>query len=276
MKFALCNEVLRDLEFARQCEVAAALGYAGLEVAPFTLGGSPHLLSAQQRVALRRAAADAGIRVTGLHWLLVVPQGLSINSPEEPVRAATLDVIQRLVGLCADLGGEVLVHGSPAQRSIGPGRDRAQACGWALQAWEAAARAAERAGVTYCIEPLSSRETDYLNTVEQAVGVLDQIGSSSLRTMIDTSAAGQEERLSVPALIERWLPTGKIAHVQLNDTNRRAPGQGSDDFAAILAALRRAGYNGVASVEPFIYQPDGLATAAFAIGYLRGLLAGAS
>ena len=46
MKIALCNEVLRDMEFAAQCDYAAALGYDGLELAPFTLGAKPHLLRA--------------------------------------------------------------------------------------------------------------------------------------------------------------------------------------------------------------------------------------
>jgi sugar phosphate isomerase/epimerase len=92
--------------------------------------------------------------------------------------------------------------------------------------------------------------------------------------MIDTSAAGQAEAVPVPALIDRWLPTGRIAHVQLNDTNRRAPGQGNDDFAAILSALERNKYAGVAAVEPFIYEPDGPSTAAQAIGYLQGVSEG--
>jgi sugar phosphate isomerase/epimerase len=77
--------------------------------------------------------------------------------------------------------------------------------------------------------------------------------------------------MPVPALLDRWLPTGRIAHIQLNDTNRRAPGQGTDDFAAILGALARNRYSGVAAVEPFVYEPDGPSTAARAIGYLHGL-----
>ena len=61
MRISLCNEVVRDLDFAAQCALAAALGYDGLEVAPFTLDAeAPHLLPASRRAELRRAAADAG------------------------------------------------------------------------------------------------------------------------------------------------------------------------------------------------------------------------
>ena len=68
-----------------------------------------------------------------------------------------------------------------------------------------------------------------------------------------------------------WLPTGLIAHVQVNDPNRRAPGQGELRFAPVFAALRRHGYDATVSVEPFDYVPDGVGAAAFAAGYLRGV-----
>jgi sugar phosphate isomerase/epimerase len=89
--------------------------------------------------------------------------------------------------------------------------------------------------------------------------------------MIDCSAAGLTEAESVPSLIDRWLPTGLIAHLQANDPNRRGPGQGEMKFAAILAALKRQHYAGTIAVEPFDYVPDGPGVAAFSVGYLRGL-----
>jgi D-psicose/D-tagatose/L-ribulose 3-epimerase len=89
--------------------------------------------------------------------------------------------------------------------------------------------------------------------------------------MIDCSAAGLTETEPVPALIDRWLPTGLIAHIQINDPNRRAPGQGTMRFAPIAAALARHGYAGTVAVEPFDYLPDGAAAAAFAAGYWHGV-----
>ena len=277
MQIALCNEVIAGhasigKEFAAQCAFAAELGYAGLEVAPFTLGEEPHLLSATARTELRRAAADAGIAITGLHWLMITPKGLSITSADAPTRARTRDVIERLIGLCADLGGSVLVHGSPAQRRLSDATDPASARGHALALFQRAAEMAAAHKVIYCVEPLAAPEADFINTVEEAVAIVDEINNPAFRTMIDTSAAGNSEQQSVADLIRHWLPSGKIAHIQLNDSNRRAPGQGQDDFVAILSALREVGYDRVAAVEPFDYRPDGPTTAAFAIGYLRGIL----
>jgi sugar phosphate isomerase/epimerase len=269
MRLTLCNEVLRERLFSQQCALAAALGYGGLEVAPFTLDAeAPHLLPASWRATLRRAAADAGIAITGLHWLLVTPKGLSITSDDPAVRAKTLDVMQRLIGLAADLGGEYLVHGSPAQRRVGGADDAARAEDALAQAadWAAAA------GLTYCLEPLSPREANWALTVEEAVGIVRRIGKPALRTMLDVCAAGQGEALTVAEVLDRFLPTGLLAHIHLNDRNRRAPGQGEDRFGPILTALRRHGYAGWCGVEPFEYLPDGGGSAAFSAGYLRGVL----
>jgi D-psicose/D-tagatose/L-ribulose 3-epimerase len=269
---ALCNEVLRDRPFAAQCAFASAVGYDALEVAPFTLGAEPQRLPAAERAAARHAAADHGLAIVGLHWLLVTPPGLSVTSPDRAVRERTVDVMRRLVGLCADLGGRVLVHGSPAQRRVEPGDDPGAAFGRARECFAAAAAEAEGAGVVYCVEPLAPPETNFLTTLAEAARMVEAVGSPAVRAVLDTSAAGQAETLPVSALLDRWLPTGLVAHVQLNDTNRRGPGEGRDRFAPVLATLARHGYRGAISVEPFDCRPDGAAAAARAIGYVRGIL----
>ncbi|MBR0671055.1 sugar phosphate isomerase/epimerase [Roseomonas soli] len=268
MRISLCNEVIRGLDFAAQCALAAGLGYDGLEVAPFTLDAeAPHLLPASRRAELRRAAAGEGIAITSLHWLLVAPAGLSITSGDPAIRARTLDVMERLVALTADLGGTLLVHGSPHQRSV-------EREGDAARAEEAMARAGEWAaqhGVTYCLEPLDSGQTNWVTTVAEAAAMVRRIGNPALRTMLDVCAAGNGEGDSVPALLERFVPSGDIAHVHLNDRNRQAPGQGKDHFGPVLSTLKRLGYAGFCAVEPFDYHPDGPTCAARAIGYLRAL-----
>ena len=71
MRIALCNEVIAPMPFPAQCEYAAKLGYDGLEIAPYTLSEEPHRMGAARIAAARAAAEEAGIAVTGLHWLLV-------------------------------------------------------------------------------------------------------------------------------------------------------------------------------------------------------------
>jgi sugar phosphate isomerase/epimerase len=271
MRIALCNEVLGGMALERQCEYAAALGYDGLEIAPFTLSTSPEKISTADAAKIRATVEASGLVVTGLHWLLVKPEGLSLTDPDAAVRTRTLAVMTHFIGLCAELGGAVLVHGSPKQRQIAPGETHAIALARLQDALAQVALAAARVGVIYCIEPLSRRETELVNTIAEAAELVRSIDHANLRTVIDCSAAGLTETDSIPSLIERWLPTGLIAHVQVNDPNRRGPGQGEMQFAPILAALKRHGYDGTVAVEPFDYSPDGPGVAAFSAGYLRGL-----
>jgi D-psicose/D-tagatose/L-ribulose 3-epimerase len=272
MEIALCNEVLGPLPFAAQCDLAARLGYDALELAPYTLSAEPHRLTGSEIKIAGKALRDAGLKLAGLHWLLVSPPGLSITAADPETRNGTVIVLERLVALCAELGGRVLVHGSPAQRQIPPEDDRQNAEKRALDILSRAAEHAAAAGVLYCLEPLPPASTNYVNSLADAADVIRKIGKPSLRTMIDASAAAATESDPLPEVVKRWLPTGLVAHVHLNDRNRRAPGQGSDTFAPIIDALREAGYDRFLSIEPFVYEPDGPACAARAIGYIRGII----
>jgi len=272
MRIALCNEVIAPMPFPAQCDYAAKLGYDGLEVAPYTLSEEPQRMGAAQIAVARAAAEEAGVAVTGLHWLLVRPAGLSISTKDAAVRRRTLDVMYALVDLCAALGGRYLVHGSPQQRRLEPGETRAAATERARECFAAVAERAQKAGVTYCVEPLAPDATPLINTLEEAAALIDSVGNPALRSMLDCSAASRVERASLPELVERWVPKGMIAHVQVNDRNRRGPGQGEQTFAPLFAALKRTGYAGDVAVEPFDYVPDGPSAAARAIGYLRGIL----
>jgi len=272
MRIALCNEVIAPMPFPKQCEYAAKLGYDGLEIAPYTLSDEPHRMGSAQIAAARSAADDAGIALTGLHWLLLKPAGLSISTRDDAVRRKTVDVMLAFIDQCAELGGSYLVHGSPHQRRVDPGDTRAAAMARARDTFAAVAERAARAGVVYCIEPLSSEQTPLINTLDEAAGLVREIGSPAIKSMLDCSSAGRMEKEPVAALVERWLPKGVIAHVQVNDRNRQGPGQGEQRFAGLFASLKKHGYRGDVAVEPFDYVPDGPAAAARAIGYVRGIL----
>ena len=266
MRIALCNEILLDVapDFARQCEIASEIGYAGLEIAPASICDNPHLMSKADRAAIKAAANDRGLAVTGLHWLLAGYPELSITSPHKETLDSTQKVLLGLVELCADLGGRVLVHGSPGQRKV-EGEVDDVLLGRVAEFFQPIAARAGELGVIYCIEPLSRHETNFINTFDEACDLVARVGSPAFKTMIDTSAAGLTEIEAVPDLITRAVATGDVAHIQLNDTNRGAPGTGNDDFAAIIKAIKKSGYNGDLAIEPFERVVDGANTAT--IGY---------
>jgi sugar phosphate isomerase/epimerase len=268
-RIALCNEVLAPLAFSAQCAFAAACGYDGLELAPFTLAADPATLDEATAAALRRTAAAEGVAVSGLHWLLAAPPGLSLASPEAALRRQSQELLARLIDFCAALGGTYLVHGSPAQRRLPPGEPAARQ--WVEEAFLQAGARAQAAGLAYIIEPLPPALTNCFTTLAETAAFLDRAGQPALRTMIDVAAAAQAEAEPPEALLSRWLPSGLIAHLHANDSNQCGPGQGRQRFTELLALLRDADYRGWIGVEPFTLVPDGRAAAARAIGYLRGI-----
>ncbi|KAF0119708.1 MAG: sugar phosphate isomerase/epimerase [Xanthobacteraceae bacterium] len=170
MRLSLCNEVLQPFDLARQCAFAKAVGYDGLEIAPFTLSEAPHRLSAAEIAAARRTVEDHGLAVTGLHWLLVTPPGLSVTSPDAAVRARTRDVLLGLLDLAAGLGARVMVHGSPAQRR--PVGDQSHDDAWmrARDLFASLAPEAGARGLTYCLEPLAPPDNIFIETTPRRPG----------------------------------------------------------------------------------------------------------
>jgi sugar phosphate isomerase/epimerase len=268
MRLALCNEVLQPMPFAQQCDYAAKLGYDALEIAPFTLSEMPHKLTKAQRAETRRIAEDAGVPIIGAHWLLMAPKGLSITTPDATVRNWTIDVMKALIELSADLGARYMVHGS--QRVVADGETVQTAFERARDAFAAIADTAAEHNQLYCIEPLAGDVTPVINTLAEAVSIVDYIGKPSVTAMLDCNHAAKMEGAPLEQVIDKWID--RIGHVHLCDRNRLGPGQGDERFAPVLRALRRNNYAGDASMEPTRYVPDGPGAAARSIGYIRGIL----
>lgn len=274
MKLSLCNEVLRERPFAEQCALAAAIGCQGLELAPFTLADDPFTLDEKRAHALRTVASSEALAISSLHWLLVAPAGLSIATPDDELRQRTLALLERLIAFAAACGAQVLVHGSPAQRSPAPGQSLADAKARCEDSWARLAPIAREHGVSYCIEPLSRDQTPVINTLAEAAAIVERIDSPALRTMFDLSSASQSESEPVHDVLARHLAAGHIGHVQLNDRNRRGPGQGNTPVAPVLRVLQAANWKGWVALEPFEYQPDPLSCAAASAAYVRGVWEG--
>jgi sugar phosphate isomerase/epimerase len=253
MRYAICNETFEGWDHERVCRFVAGLGYQGLEIAPFTLAKRVTDIPPERRRELRRQAEEHGLQLIGLHWLLARTEGLQLTSPEESVRRATADYLIELARCCADLGGDLLVFGSPAQRRIPAGATREQATDYAVDTFRRARSGFADAGVKLCLEPLAAPEADFINTCAEAVAILDRLDHPNFVLHLDVKAMSAEET-PIPELIRRHI--GRTGHFHANDPNRRGPGFGTTDFVPIFRALKESGYPGWVSVEVFDYSPD--------------------
>ena len=267
MKFALCNEMFEGWPMAEVCATAKRLGYDGIEIAPFTLARSAEDVTTQQRKQVRQIIKDHGLETVGLHWLLVGPTGLHITMPDDTVWQKTRDYFSTLLDLCSDLGGKVMVLGSPKQRSIPTGQTKEGAWKRAVELLSSVLDKAGKLGITVCLEPLSPSETDFINTVSEGMKMVQQIYHPNLKIHLDVKAMCSE--LTPVSDIIRSVRAGDIGHFHVNDPNLYGPGMGSVGYGPIAKAIKDIGYDKWLSVEVFKYDPDPQTIARRSIEYLR-------
>lgn len=266
MRYAICNETFEGWDHGRICRFVAELGYTGLEMAPFTLAPRITDVPATRRQELRKQAEDAGLTILGLHWLLAKTEGLHITSLEEAVRKRTAEYLVELARCTRDLGGDLMVFGSPAQRRVPAGKTKADAAELAADTFGRAMPGIAACGVKLCLEPLAPPDADFLNTCAEAVALLDKVKHPSFILHLDVRAMSADEA-PIPELIRRHV--GRTGHFHANDPNKRGPGFGTVDFVPIFRALKEANYGGWVSVEVFDYSPDPETIARESIRYMK-------
>lgn len=267
-KLAVCNETFQGAGFAKGCELALATGYAGLEIAPWTLSEDPAGLSIERRREYRSAIEQEGVAYVGLHSLLTAPPGeLHITTPDDAVRQRSWDYFRRLVDLCADLGDNgLMILGSGKQRRTVGGSSVQDAVKRLSDGLASVADHAGERGVTILPETLAPHLCDVLTSMEQTCAMVDEIGHPAVQTMFDTHNAVAEP-VSHDVLIRQHAEF--IKHVHINEMDGRHPGTGDYDFSVPLRALKEVGYDGWLSLEVFKFEPSGEEVARVSAQYLR-------
>lgn len=252
MKYAICNETFEGTSHRDGLELARKLGYTGVEVAPFTLGLDAREISKQTRRDYRSMVEDLGMSIIGLHWLLAKTNGFHLTTDDRSVRNQTADYFKSLIELCSDLGGNVMVLGSPLQRNFVPPMTHDQAMANAVEVIKQLTGQLETAKVRLAIEPLGPQEGNFLNHASHARTMIKAIDSPNVRLHLDVKAMSTEDRPIDQIVRENadW-----VIHFHANDPNKLGPGMGDVDQAPIFKALSEIGYNGWVSVEVFDYSP---------------------
>lgn len=271
MKYAFCNEMFGEQPFDQVAPTMRALGYTGVEIAPFTLLPATDAfdvrdVSAGQRMELKQQAADAGLEVIGLHWLLAKTAGFYLTSPQPVVRQATAEYLKALAKLCGDLGGKIMVLGSPQQRNLLPGVGYDEAEAYAAEVLQSAMSACADHGVTIALEPLGPTEGNFMLTARSAIHLAELVDSPHCKLLLDVKAMSTEAN-PIDVIIKdsrEWL-----VHFHANDPNLLGPGMGDVEYGPIITALSEINYQGWISLEVFEYEPGPVEIGQQSIEYLR-------
>lgn len=270
MRFAICQELFIDWEWERQCRFVAECGYTGIEVAPFTIASRLEDVSVETLRSMRKVAESFGLEVIGLHWLLAKTEGLHLTSPDADVRKATAEYLIVLGNACAELGGNVMVFGSPPQRNLPDGVSTEQAMQYAAEVFKACMPQIAERGVRICMEPLTTKETNFINTCAEAKTLIEMVDHPNFVLHQDVKAMLGAESEPLPVVIEKYKELTK--HFHANDSNLLGPGMGETDFAPIFEALLRTKYDGWVSVEVFDYAPGAETIAQTSLASMRTAL----
>jgi len=255
MKFSICNAGLKKLAIPEVFDLIAETGFDGVEIAPRTIAGSLDEIESSHISACRKAVDSAGLEVVGVHTIFGRDPQYHILQDDAATRDRTLNAIIRAANLCGELGGKVVIFGSPWQRNVPEGMTHDQAVDVAasLIGHARLVDALEKNGVTFCFEPLSEDQTDFVNRAAKAVELVDKIDHPNVGMMLDGYSISWEED-DLNTVIKTC---GKqLCHFHADDETKRGPGQGEMDYKTIAASLDAIGYKGWVSIEAHDNETD--------------------
>lgn len=257
-KYALCNESMQELSWAEQCNIIGNAGYKGVEIAPFTLvEKGVEEIGAGERQQMVQDMENAGIECAGLHWLLAPPpKGLHFTTPDDQLRKRSVDYLDSLIDFCGDLGGEVMIFGSPGQRSTTEGLSVQEAMDYFADGLSRVADHAQERGVKILVEPLSSDQTDVVNTLADAMKIVNQVNHPAIATMFDFHNTPDETE-PFDVLVRKYADHIHHVHFQAMDGTLMSPADLTPEYLRVFEVLKELNYNKWVSVEVFDFEPGG-------------------
>lgn len=295
MKFAICNETFGDRPFVQQCETAVASGYTALEISPASIApqGDATKLDPSYGEYLLETAQFHGLEIAGLHRLLAHTEqlnegkGFHLTSPDDQLRAATVDYVKHLADICYAMEGKVMVWCSPKQRNLEPEWSLDDAAYRSAEVLREVAAYCEPLGITLALEPIGHPDTNFISSAREAGILLNLIDHANCKLSLSVRALAYELDHATPGSptppdinatreqIEAYMASlvqhhhGRLAHFHANDYNLLGPGMGEVNHEQVAQALRAIDYQGWVSVEVFKHEPSPNEIARQSIEYLQ-------
>lgn len=174
------------------------------------------------------------------------------SGEDAALRRAGLDYLRAAVDFAAAIGAGAVC--GPLAAAVGRTRllspaERARERAWAVEGVREAGHYAGERGISLGVEPLNRFETDMLNTVEQGVVFVEEVGLANVGLLLDTFHQGIEERSQGAAIRSAG---SHIVHFHASANDRGVPGDDQVEWDDVAAALRGVGYDGVISLESFV------------------------
>lgn len=195
-------------------------------------------------------AEECGIELT---YSLGLDRNYDVSSLDEKVRLGGVDYLKRIVERIGFMGGTLLSGVSYAGWGTPDNFNGDKRPYWenSIKSMKEIIKTAENCGVTYCVEAVNRFETCLINTAEEALKYVDEVGSPNIGVLLDTYHMNIEENNIGDAI---RLAGNKLTSFHTGENNRTAPGRGHLNWDEIFGALSEIGYKGRIVSEPFVMQ----------------------
>ncbi len=231
-------------------EKAARLGFDGVEI----FIDEPRNMDCR---LIRIVAGDHGLGIT---CCAIVGPDRHLISDDPAIRRNALEYLKASIAISHEVGSRVFCGPLYAGVGVLAGRPRTrQEWDRAVEGLSEAARDAEAAEVSLCLEPLNRFETYFVNIAEDAVRLTEEIGSPSVRVMLDTFHMNIEEKSPTDAVLKAGT---RLGHFHCSENDRGTPGSGHVDWPGVFGALREIGYERWLVIESFVLGNEAIARAA--------------
>lgn len=249
-------------------ERLAKIGYDGIEIGAASPHAFPDYLGPERRREIRAALESNNLALASMLPAPGGGPGYNAASPLPEERAATVEQYNKVVDLCADLGGATVLYVAGWQIF---GTSRQQAWAWSREALVKIAAHAAGRGVTIAIEPTSA-DSNLIDSCDDAMTLMAEVGKPNVKLMFDTYHVIYRNEVSTD-YIRRM---GKnLHHVHLADADRNSPGDGGKaDYRAIVQELAAQNFEGYLTMETGFnrraVEPDRMARESH--DYLRSIM----
>ncbi len=250
LKISSCSANYGHADLFGVIDRLAELQYDGIEITAM-YHAPPAETSQDRRKAILKRTRDAGMSVSGLHFIF--PPGLKMASSDRSEREKIVDYVGSVIDLAHDLEAPIVMIGGGGMRAALDGVSKEDAIENVCHSFRGFGERAEKQGVIACFEALNRFETQIGRSFSEVCGYLDRIGSPAVKLGGDTFHMNIEE----PSMSDSIEAAGRhLGHLHLPDSHRLAPGGGHIDFPPILRALDKIAYPGFISFELFWIAPD--------------------
>lgn len=238
-----------DADFHPFIDKVAELGFDVLEVN----GGTIARMTPEERQSLKAHADDRGIILS--HCIGLPPQ-YDLASEDETARKNGIAFLRKMAEEIGEMGGGnlsgIIYSSWPATMPEGE-MDKRSYFDRSAASMKQAIKAAEDNNVIFNMEVVNRFEQFLLNTCDEAMAYVEEVGSPNARILLDTFHMNIEEDF-IGAAIQK--AGDKLGHLHIGENNRMPPGYGHIPWTEVGAALRKINYQGYVVMEPFL-MPGG-------------------